>query len=125
MKVVIKTDNAPKAIGPYSQAIKAQSLVFTAGQVAIDPAAGALIDGGVGAQTEQALENLKAVVEESGASLSNIVKTTVYLTKPEDFAPMNEIYAQFFKTDPPARTTVFIRSLPMGALVEIDAIAQL
>ncbi len=125
MKVVIKTDNAPKAIGPYSQAIKAQSLVFTAGQVAIDPAAGALIDGGVGAQTKQALENLKAVVEESGASLSNIVKTTVYLTKPEDFAPMNEIYAQFFKTDPPARTTVFIRSLPMGALVEIDAIAQL
>jgi 2-iminobutanoate/2-iminopropanoate deaminase len=125
MKEVIKTDKAPKAIGPYSQAIKAGQYVFTAGQIAISPTSGSLIEGDVAAQTKQVLENLRAVIEESGTSLSNIVKTTVYLTKLEDFAPMNEIYTQYFKTEPPARTTVFIRTLPMGASVEIDAIAQL
>jgi 2-iminobutanoate/2-iminopropanoate deaminase len=125
MKEVIKTDKAPKAIGPYSQAIKAGQYVFTAGQIAISPTSGSLIEGDVAAQTKQVLENLRAVIEESGTSLSNIVKTTVYLTKLEDFAPMNEIYTQYFKTEPPARTAVFIRTLPMGASVEIDAIAQL
>ncbi|MGB7053959.1 MAG: RidA family protein [bacterium] len=125
MRQVINTNKAPKAIGPYSQAIKAGPFVFTAGQIAISPSTGALIEGDVAAQTKQVLDNLKAVVEESGTNLSAIVKTTVYLTKLEDFAPMNETYAQYFNTEPPARTTVFIKTLPMGALVEIDVVAQL
>jgi 2-iminobutanoate/2-iminopropanoate deaminase len=125
MKQVINTNKAPKAIGPYSQAIKAGPFVFTAGQIAISPATGTLIEGDVAAQTKQVLENLKAVVEESGTNLSNVVKTTVYLTKIEDFASMNETYGTYFNTEPPARTTVFLKNLPMDALVEIDAVAQL
>ena len=125
MKHVINTKRAPKAVGHYSQAIKAGPFVFTAGQIAISPATDKLIEGDVSAQTKQVLENLKAVVEESGTNLSNVVKTTVYLTKLEDFAPMNEIYGGYFNTDPPARTTVFMKNLPLDALVEIDAIAQL
>ncbi|MGD8979479.1 MAG: RidA family protein [candidate division WOR-3 bacterium] len=125
MKQIVHTDQAPKAIGPYSQAIKAGPFVFTAGQVAIDPSTGSLIEGDVAAQTKQVLENLKAVVEAAGTSLANAVKITVYLTKTEHFAPMNETYAQYFTQKPPARTTVFINTLPLGALVEIDVIAQL
>lgn len=125
MKQVINTNKAPKAIGPYSQAIKAGPFVFTAGQIAISPATGTLIEGDVAAQTKQVLENLKAVVEESGTNLSNVVKTTVYLTKIEDFASMNETYGTYFNTEPPARTTVFLKNLPMDALVEIDVVAQL
>jgi len=125
MKSVIKTTKAPKAIGPYSQAIEAGGFVFTAGQIAIDPVTGTVATGGVAEQTRLVLENLKAVIEAAGASLSSILKTTVYLTKPEDFAPMNEVYARFFPAQPPARTTVFICSLPKNVAVEIDAIAQL
>lgn len=125
MKQVVQTEEAPNAIGPYSQAVKAGPFVFTAGQIAIDPSTGALIQGDVAAQTKQVLENLKAVVEAAGTSLSNAAKVTVYLTKIEHFASMNEAYAQYFTQNPPARTTVFISTLPLGALVEIDVVAQL
>ena len=125
MKSVVNTNNAPKAIGPYSQAIKAGGFVFTAGQIAIDPNTGAVTAGSVAEQTKRVLENLQAVIEAAGSKLSSIVKMTVYLTKPEDFTPMNEVYALFFPSQPPARTTVFITSLPRNVAVEIDAIAQL
>ncbi|UCF70508.1 MAG: reactive intermediate/imine deaminase [candidate division WOR-3 bacterium] len=125
MKSVVKTNNAPEAIGPYSQAIKAGGFVFTAGQIAIDPGTGAITAGGIAEETKRVMMNLEAVIEAAGASMSSVVKTTVYLTKPEDFAPMNEVYAQFFPSQPPARTTVFISSLPMNVAVEIDAIARL
>lgn len=125
MKKVVQTDRAPKAIGPYSQAIQAGSLLFTAGQIAINPDTGSMVRGDVAQQTEQVLQNLKAVIEASGSNLSKVVKTTVYLTKPEDFGPMNEVYGRYFSVEPPARTTIFISSLPKNLLVEIDAIAQL
>jgi 2-iminobutanoate/2-iminopropanoate deaminase len=125
MKRVVQTNRAPKAIGPYSQGIAAGSLLFTAGQIAIDPDTGSLVEGDVAQQTERVLQNLKAVIEASGTSLSKVVKTTVYLTKPEHFGPMNEVYGRYFSAEPPARTTVFISSLPKNLLVEIDAIAQL
>lgn len=125
MKSVIKTKNAPEAIGPYSQAIKAGGFVFTAGQIAIDPDTGTVHAGTVAEQTKQVLENLKAVIEAAGTSMSSIIKTTVYLTKPDDFAAMNDVYARYFPSQPPARTTVFISSLPKNVAVEIDAVAQL
>ena len=125
MKQVINAEDAPKAIGPYSQAIKAGQFVFTAGQIALDPKTGTVIGSDIAAQTERVLENLKAVITAAGASLSDVVKTTVYLTKLEDFAPMNEVYARYFDIEPPARTTVFINVLPKSALIEIDVVAQL
>jgi 2-iminobutanoate/2-iminopropanoate deaminase len=125
MRQVINTNKAPQAIGPYAQAIKTESFVFTAGQIAIDPNTNAFINEDVATQTRQVLENLKAVVEASGSSLANALKTTVYLTEPENFAPMNEIYGQYFKTEPPSRTTIFVKALPKNALVEIDVIVQL
>ncbi len=125
MKKIIKTTNAPEAIGPYSQAVVAGNFVFAAGQIALSPETNALVEGGVAVQTEQVLKNLKAIIQAAGADLSSVVKTTVYLIKPEDFTPMNHIYGTYFNSDPPARVTVFVNSLPKGALVEIDAIAQL
>ncbi|UCD19833.1 MAG: reactive intermediate/imine deaminase [candidate division WOR-3 bacterium] len=125
MKSIVKTNNAPEAIGPYSQATKAGGFVFTAGQIAIDPGTGAVAAGGIAEQTKRVMMNLEAVIEAAGSNMSSVVKTTVYLTKPEDFAPMNEVYAQFFPSHPPARTTVFVSSLPMNVAVEIDAIARL
>lgn len=122
---VVRTDQAPEAIGPYSQGIKAGRFVFTAGQIAIDPATKAVIAGPVAEQTRQVLENLQAVLEAAGTDLSSVVKTTVYLTKPEDFAAMNEVYGRYFPAAPPARTTVFISALPRNVAVEIDAIARL
>ncbi len=124
MKKIIKTEKAPEAIGPYSQAIVAGDFVFTAGQIALIPETGKVVDGGVREQTRQTLENLKAILEASGSNIASVVKTTVYLTQPDHFAPMNEVYAQCFNAQPPARTTVFISALPKGALVEIDAVAQ-
>jgi 2-iminobutanoate/2-iminopropanoate deaminase len=124
MKKIIKTDRAPEAIGPYSQAVVAGDFIFTAGQIALSPETGEVC-GDVSQQTTQVLQNLKAIIIAAGAGLASIVKTTVYLTTPEHFAPMNEVYAQYFSKEPPARTTVFINSLPKGALVEIDVIAQL
>lgn len=125
MKKIVKTEKAPEAIGPYSQAVIAENFVFTAGQIAISPETGKVIEGDLAEQTQQVLDNLKAILETAGVSISSVVKTTVYLTKPEDFEPMNEIYAKYFVSEPPARTTVFISSLPKGVLIEIDAIAQL
>jgi len=125
MEKIIKTANAPEAIGPYSQAVMAGDFVFTAGQIAISPETNKLINGNVAEQTKQVLDNLEAVIKASGTKLSSVVKTTVYLIKPEDFAPMNEVYATYFSNEPPARVTVFVSSLPKGALVEIDATAKL
>ncbi len=125
MKKIISTKDAPEAIGPYSQAVRAGDSIFTAGQIALQPATNTLVEGDVAVQTEQVMQNLKAILHAAGASMSTVVKTNVYLTKPEDFAPMNEVYAKYFTSDPPARVTVFVSSLPKNVLVEIDAVAQL
>jgi 2-iminobutanoate/2-iminopropanoate deaminase len=119
----ISTSSAPAAIGPYSQAIASGDHVFASGQVALDPATGQLIEGDVQAQTRRALENLSAVLQAAGSSLANVVKTTVFLTSMSNFAPMNEVYAEYFTDEPPARSTVAVAELPRNALVEIEAIA--
>lgn len=124
-KKIIFTDKAPKAIGPYSQAIRTESLVFTAGQVGINPATGELVEGGIEAQTRQVLTNLMNVLEASNSGLNFVVKTTVFLKDMNDFAKMNAIYAEFFSENPPARSTVAVAGLPKGALVEIESIAML
>ncbi len=123
MKDVISTQSAPRAIGPYSQAIRANGFVFLSGQVAFDPATGFIVEGGVTQQTARVLENLKAVLEAAGTSLDNVVKTTVYLKSMEDFGKMNEIYGRYFPTNPPARSTVEVARLPRDVRVEIDVIA--
>jgi 2-iminobutanoate/2-iminopropanoate deaminase len=120
---VISTDKAPAAVGPYSQAVRTGDFVFAAGQVAIDPAAGKLIEGDVAAQTRQALTNLSAVLEAAGSSLDRVVKTTVFLKDINHFKTMNVVYAEFFPSDPPARSAIEVAALPLGALVEIEAIA--
>jgi len=120
---VIATDAAPKAIGPYSQAIVNDNLVFTAGQVALDPKSGELVGRSTAEQTEQVFANLKAVLAAAGTSLQNVVKTTVYLADMADFAQMNEVYAKHFGAHKPARSTVQAAGLPKGARVEIDAVA--
>jgi 2-iminobutanoate/2-iminopropanoate deaminase len=125
MRQVIQTAGAPKAIGPYSQAIKTGSMVFCSGQVGLDPAAGKLVDGGVTAETERALKNLDAVLKESGASLRHVVRTTVYLADMKDFEAMNEVYGRYFGDHRPARSTIQAGGLPRGARVEIDVIATL
>ena len=119
----IHTDNAPKAIGPYSQAVKSNGLVYCSGQIAIDPKTNDMIDGDIEQQTTQVLENLKAVLAEAKSSLDKAVKVTVYLADMADFQTMNEIYAKFFKKKP-ARATVAVKTLPKNALVEIDCIAE-
>ena len=120
----INTDKAPAAIGPYSQAIASGAgLVFVSGQLPIDPATGAFPEGGVKEQTEQSLLNAKAILEMAGLNLSNVVKTTVFLADMGDFAAMNEVYAQFFSAPFPARSAVAVKTLPKGALVEIECIA--
>ncbi len=124
MKQRINTDNAPAAIGPYSQAIDSgHGLIFVSGQLPIDPATGAFPEGGIQAQTRQSLTNAKAILEAAGLGLDNVVKTTVFLADMGDFAAMNEIYAQFFKEPFPARSAVAVKTLPKGALVEIECIA--
>ena len=120
----IHTDKAPAAIGPYSQAIVAGGFVFTSGQVAIDPATGSIVDGGIKEQTRQALINVSAVLSTAGLTLSDVVKTTVYLADMADFAAMNEVYATFFTTPYPARSAVAVRTLPKNALVEVECIAH-
>ncbi len=120
----INTDKAPAAIGPYSQAIKAGNLLYTAGQVGLDPQAGKLVEGGITEQTRRALENIKAILEAAGTSLDRVVKSTVFLTDMGNFAAMNEVYRQYFgEAAPPARTTVQVAGLPLGALVEIECVA--
>lgn len=120
---VVATDAAPKAIGPYSQAITTDGLIFTAGQVALDPTSGELVGRTTAEQTEQVLANLTAVLAAAGTGLGNVVKTTVYLADMADFSQMNEVYAKHFGTHKPARSTVQAAGLPKGARVEIDAIA--
>lgn len=122
---IIATDGAPGAIGPYSQAVRIGSLLFCSGQIPIDPATGAIVAGGIEAQTERVLRNLAAVVGAGGSSLDQVVKTTVYLTDLADFPRMNAIYGKFFPEGAPARATVQVSRLPLGALVEIDAIASI
>lgn len=119
----IQTERAPAAIGPYSQAITMGDLVFTAGQIALDPASMTVVDGGIAEQTERVLKNLAAILEEAGASLASVVKTTVYLADMNDFGPMNEVYARHFGDHKPARSTVEAGRLPKDVMVEIDAIA--
>ena len=122
-KEIIVTKNAPQAIGPYSQAVKANGFVFTAGQIAIDPATGNVIEGDVRRQTERVMQNLKAILQASGSSLENVVRTTVFLKNMSDFAQMNEVYGTFFTSRQPARSTVEVAQLPKNVLVEIDVIA--
>jgi len=123
MREVIATKDAPQAIGPYSQAIKANGLVFVSGQVAIDPATQQVISGDVAAQTERVLKNLSAVLEAAGSTLAKVLRTTVFLKNMADFAAMNQVYAQYFSAAPPARSTVEAARLPKDVLVEIDVIA--
>jgi 2-iminobutanoate/2-iminopropanoate deaminase len=119
----IQTDTAPAAIGPYSQAIKAGGFVFVSGQIPTDPQTGEFVAGGITEQTEQVLKNLKAVLEASGSSLDQVVKTTVFLADMKEFSGMNEVYATFFSGAPPARATVAAAGLPRDARVEIEAVA--
>lgn len=121
----IHTEKAPKAIGPYSQAIKVGNLVFASGQVPIVPATGEFVEGGIKEQTRQSLTNSKAILEEAGTSLSKVVKTTVYLSDMANFAAMNEVYAEFFTQPYPARSAVAVKTLPKNALVEVECIAEL
>ncbi len=123
MREVISTKDAPQAIGPYSQAIKANGMVFISGQIAIDPAVGQVINGDVAAQTERVLKNLSNILRAAGSGLEKVVRTTVFLKSMNDFATMNEVYAQFFTAAPPARSTVEVSRLPKDVLVEIDVIA--
>ena len=124
MKEVINTKAAPAAIGPYSQAIKVGNLVYTSGQIPIDPTTGNFVDGGIKEQTRQSLLNVQAVLKEVGLSMSNVIKTTVFLADMNDFADMNAIYAEFFSEPYPARSAVAVKTLPKGALVEIEVVAE-
>ena len=119
----ITTDHAPAAIGPYAQGVRAGNLIFTAGQIALDPTTGQAVAGGIKEQTTRVLENLKAILEAGGSSLGQVVKTTVFLKNFNDFAAMNEVYARYFPTNPPARSTVEVARLPRDFRVEIDLIA--
>ena len=123
MKKVICTAKAPSAIGPYSQAIQVGNLVYTSGQIPIDPATGNFVDGGIKEQTRQSLLNVKAVLEEAGMTMEQVVKTTVFLADMNDFADMNAVYATFFSEPYPARSAVAVKTLPKGALVEIEVVA--
>jgi len=122
-KKVIQTEKAPKAIGPYSQAIRTDGMIYTAGQVGLDPLSGELVAGAVEEQTRQALTNIRNVLEAAGSNLEQVVKTTVFLKDMADFSKMNTIYAEFFGENPPARSTVAVAALPKGALVEIEVVA--
>lgn len=121
---VISTKKAPAAIGPYSQAIRVGNLVYTSGQIPIDPATGAFAEGGIKEQTRQSLNNVKAILEEEGLAMNNVVKTTVFISDMGDFAEMNGVYAEFFTEPYPARSAVAVKTLPKGALVEIEVIAE-
>jgi len=122
---IISTSKAPKAIGPYSQAVLVEGLIFTAGQVGMDPATMEMVEGGIEAQTRQVLTNLKYVLDCADSGLQFVVKTTVFLQNMDDFAAMNGVYAEFFPENPPARSTVAVAALPKGALVEIECTAML
>jgi 2-iminobutanoate/2-iminopropanoate deaminase len=122
-KKIIATQNAPAAIGPYSQGVMVGNMVFTAGQIAIDPATGKIVEGAIVEQTHQVMRNLQAILVTAGTSLDNVAKTTVFLQDMDDFKEMNQVYGQYFEGDPPARSTVQVSKLPLAVLVEIEAIA--
>jgi 2-iminobutanoate/2-iminopropanoate deaminase len=124
-KKIVSTDKAPKAIGPYSQAIRTENLVFSAGQIGLDPVTMEMVEGGIEAQTRQVLTNLRHVLEIADSGLNFIVKTTVFLQDMRDFTDMNSVYAEFFPENPPARSTVEVAALPKEALVEIECVALL
>jgi 2-iminobutanoate/2-iminopropanoate deaminase len=123
MKTIISSDAAPKAIGPYSQAVRMENLVFLSGQIPIDPATGQLVEGNVQQQTEQVFKNIAAVLAEAGLTFEHVVKTTVFMKNLSDFAPMNEVYAKYFSANPPARSTIEVSRLPRDVQIEIDAVA--
>lgn len=125
MRQAVSSESAPRAIGPYSQAIRAGSLLFVSGQIPLDPKTGAMVDGDIAAQTHRVFANLKAILEAAGASFDNVVRTTVYLADMNDFATVNEIYGTYFSSPAPARATVQAARLPKDARVEIDLIASL
>ena len=123
MREVVSTKDAPKAIGPYSQAVKANGFVFTSGQIAIDPATQQVVAGDVAAQTDRVLRNLSEILEAAGSGLGKVVRATVFLKSMNDFAAMNQVYGQYFSSDAPARSTVEVARLPKDVLVEIDVVA--
>jgi 2-iminobutanoate/2-iminopropanoate deaminase len=123
MKEIVKTEAAPKAIGPYSQAVVHNGIAYLSGQIPLDPATGQMVDGGIEAQTERVLENLKAVLQACGSSLGNVLRTTVFLQDMGEFPKMNEVYSRYFGENPPARSTVQAARLPRDARVEIDCMA--
>ena len=123
-KSVVSTNNAPQAIGPYSQGIKLGNVVYTAGQIPLDPATGKIVEGGISEQAERVLKNVQGVLEAAGSSLDRAVKTTCFLANLDDFAAFNEVYARFFTSMAPARSTVQVAKLPAGALVEVECIAE-
>jgi 2-iminobutanoate/2-iminopropanoate deaminase len=124
-KEIVSTKNAPGAVGPYSQAVKCGNMVYTAGQIALDPVTGQMVDGGIKEQAHQVFANLKAVLEAAGTSLDNVVKTTVFITDMDKFGEVNEVYGSYFSGDFPARSCVEVARLPKGALVEIEVIAAI
>jgi len=124
-KKVILTEKGPKAIGPYSVATVVNHFVYTSGQIGLNPETGSMVEGGLEAETRQVLDNLKAILEESGTSLENVMKTTVFLKDINDFAKMNAIYGEYFSENPPARSAIQVAALPKGALIEIEAVAVL
>lgn len=123
MKEAVRTDRGPQAIGPYSQAIKANGFIFISGQIAFDPATAQLVEGDIARQTERVMENLKAIVEAAGSSLDRAVKTTIFLKDMGEFAKMNEVYGRYFPANPPARATVEVARLPRNVRIEIELIA--
>jgi 2-iminobutanoate/2-iminopropanoate deaminase len=125
VKSVVNAQNAPEAIGPYSHAVSSDGLVFCSGMVGVDPSSGALVEGSIQAQTRRALQNLGAILEAAGAGFGNVVKVTAYLTDIGEFARFNEAYGEFFTADPPARATVGVAALPLGAKVEVECVARL
>ena len=125
MKEIIATNNAPAAIGPYSQGVKVGNLLFVSGQIPLDPATGEVVEADIQVQTTRSLNNLKAIVEQAGGSLDNVVKTTVFLKNMDDFAQMNQVYQTFFQSECPARSAVQVAKLPKDVMVEIEAIAAL
>ena len=124
MKKMISTPKAPAAIGPYSQAIQVGNLIYTSGQIPIDPATGQLVEGGIKEQTRQSLNNIQAILQEAGLTMTSVVKTTVFMADMADFADMNSIYAEFFTEPYPARSAVAVKTLPKNALVEIEVVAE-
>ena len=124
MKKVISTPKAPAAIGPYSQAIQVGNLIYTSGQIPINPATGQLVEGGIKEQTRQSLNNIQAILQEAGLTMASVVKTTVFMADMADFAEMNSVYAEFFTEPYPARSAVAVKTLPKNALVEIEVVAE-